>query len=109
MTIHIESLQINTIIGLLDFERITSQRVTIDLEASYEYREEDTFINYADFVQLIETQVQTQKYKLLEEALLDLKDKIITTYPRVKRLKIKILKPDILENCCVGVSQEWDI
>lgn len=106
MTIHIESLQIDTIIGLLDFERITPQRIIVDLEISYEYRE-DIFINYADLVQLIETQIQTQKYKLLEEALLNLKDKITITYPTIKRLKIKITKPDILENCSVGLSKEW--
>ena len=40
MTIHIESLTFETIIGLLDFEKERPQRVIIDLRASYDYEKE---------------------------------------------------------------------
>ena len=108
MTLHIESLQIDAIIGLLDFEREREQRVSIDLEAVYHY-EQQSFINYADLAELIEKQIKKERYLLLEEALLDLKEKITETYPLIETLKLKITKPDILKNCTVGLSQAWRI
>ena len=36
MTIHVEALTFDVIIGLLDFERERPQRVIIDIEASYD-------------------------------------------------------------------------
>ena len=39
MTIHIEALTFDVIIGLLDFERDRPQRVIIDIEASYDYKD----------------------------------------------------------------------
>ena len=106
MTIHIESLQVDAIIGLLDFEREHEQRVCINLEAVYTYGQK-SFINYADLAELIENQIKKECYLLLEEALLDLKKKISETYPAIETLKLKIAKPDILKNCSVAVSHIW--
>ncbi|MEA3454921.1 MAG: dihydroneopterin aldolase [Campylobacterota bacterium] len=108
MTIHIKSLQIDAIIGLLDFERELEQRVCVDLEAVYSY-DKKTFIDYADLSELIENRIKNERYLLLEEALLDLKEKIGETYPAMETLKIKIAKPDILKNCTVALSQTWEI
>jgi len=108
MTIHIKALEIDAIIGLLDFERITAQKIIIDLEASYVYKQ-GIFINYADLVLLIETQIIQEKYELLEDALLDLKQTITQTYPTIQNLKLKIIKPNILDNCEVGLSEEWEL
>ncbi|SFV51421.1 Dihydroneopterin aldolase [hydrothermal vent metagenome] len=106
MTIEIESLSIEAIIGILDFERVTPQRVSIDISASYEYRDEK-FINYADIISLVEGEVISQKFELLEEALLALKRLIISSYPNIDRLYIKISKPDIIENATVSLSDLW--
>lgn len=108
MTIHIESLQINAIIGLLDFEREHEQRVSVDLEAIYTYGQR-SFINYADLAELIENQIKKERYFLLEEALLNLKEKISETYPAIETLKLKIAKPDILKNCTVSLSHTWHL
>ena len=108
MTIHIESLQIDAIIGLLDFEREREQQVSIDLEAVYTY-DQKSFINYADLVEMIENQIKKERYLLLEEALLDLKEKISETYPLIEILKLKISKPDILKNCSVALSHTWHL
>ena len=107
MYIHIDALTFYTIIGLLDFERNKPQKVTIDLETSYEYENQD-FINYADIVTLIENELQIKKYELLEDALLGLKYEIHTKYPQIKTLKIKISKPNILSNCSVALSNSWE-
>ena len=107
MTIHIDALQFNVIIGLLDFERDRPQRVIIDLAASYDYKNEH-FINYADMVLLIQEELKEKRYELLEEALLGLKNKLYTTYPQLKTLKLKIAKPDILAECSVALSHSWE-
>ncbi len=107
MTIHIDDLQFDVIIGLLDFERDRPQRVIIDLEASYAYSNED-FINYADMVFLIQKELKEKRYKLLEEALLGLKERLYTSHPQLKTLKLKIAKPDILKECSVALSHSWE-
>ncbi len=107
MNIHIEDLEFNVIIGLLDFERDRSQRVIIDLEASYAYADKN-FIDYADMVFLIQQELKAKRYKLLEEALLGVKILLYTTYPQLQTLRLKISKPDILPQCSVALSHFWD-
>ena len=107
MNIHIENLEFDVIIGLLDFERDRPQRVIIDLEASYEYADKN-FIDYADMVFLIQQELKAKRYKLLEEALLGVKTLLCTTYPQLQTLRLKISKPDILPRCSVALSQFWD-
>jgi len=107
MTIHIDSLEFDVIIGLLDFERDRPQRVIIDLEASYDYSKEN-FINYADMVCLIQKELKEKRFELLEEALLGLKNRLYTSYPQLKTLQLKIAKPDILTECSVALSHSWE-
>jgi dihydroneopterin aldolase len=107
MTIHIDALQFDVIIGLLDFEREVPQRVVIDVQTSYSYSNEK-FINYADMALLIQNELKDKRYELLEEALLGLKNILFTTYPQIKKLQIKIAKPDILSNCSVALSNSWE-
>lgn len=107
MTIHIEALTFDVIIGLLDFERDRPQRVIIDLEASYEYQN-DLFIDYAEMVILIKDELKVKRYKLLENALLGLKELLCTTYPQLQTLVLKISKPDILPECNVSLSKTWN-
>jgi len=106
MTIHIEDLIFDVIIGLLDFERDKPQRVIINMEASYEYNNQD-FIDYADIVFLIQTELKEKRYELLEDALLGLKSLIVSTYPHIKSLTLKIAKPDILPQTTVALSHSW--
>lgn len=102
MKIHIEQLTFDCIIGLLDHERLTPQRVIVDLELTYDYT--DHFINYADLTQLIQTCLSDEKFELLEEALNELFNRISKSYPSTKTLDVKLSKPDILPNCRVCVS-----
>ncbi len=106
MTIHIEALTFDVIIGLLDFERDKPQQVIIDLEASYDYVDEQ-FIDYADIVLLIQNELKEKRYELLENALLGVKSVLYTTYPQLKTLTLKISKPNILPNCTVALSNNW--
>jgi len=106
MTIHIESLTFNAIIGLLDFEREHTQRVVVDLKADYTYMD-NRFIDYADLSLLIEKNIQQSRYELLEEALLELETLIVSSYPQITSLYLKISKPDILANATAALSQQW--
>jgi dihydroneopterin aldolase len=106
MTIHIEALSFDVIIGLLDFERDKPQSVIIDLEASYDYVEGE-FIDYADIVLLIKDELTKKRYALLEDALLGVKAVLTSTYPQLKTLSLKIAKPDILPQCSVALSHTW--
>jgi len=107
MTIHIEDLTFDVIIGLLDFERDKPQRVIINLEANYDYSD-DKFIDYADMVLLIQNKLKDERYQLLENALLGLQKVLYTTYPQLNSLSIKISKPDILPTCTVSLSKTWE-
>ncbi len=106
MTIEIESLSIEAIIGILDFERVTPQRISIDITLSYDYKDE-RFINYADIISLVENEMLSQKFELLEEALSALKELIISSYQNIDKLSIKISKLDIIDNATVSLSDEW--
>ncbi len=107
MTIHIEDLTFDVIIGLLDFERDKPQRVIINLEASYDYSD-DQFIDYADIVLLIKDKLKVERYTLLENALLGINELLHSTYPHIETLSIKISKPDILSDCTVSLSKTWN-
>ncbi|MEA1880203.1 MAG: dihydroneopterin aldolase [Campylobacterota bacterium] len=106
MTIHIDALTFNVIIGLLDFEREKPQRVIVDLKAFYNYSAQN-FIDYADIVLLIQNELKVKRYELLEDALLGLKTLLYNSYPHIESLHIKIAKPNIVPNCVVALSSEW--
>ena len=108
MTIHIEELTFDVIIGLLDYERDNPQTVIINLEVSYDFNHEN-FIDYGDMVTLIQVNLKEKRYKLLEDALLGLKFILVTTYPEIKFLSLKIAKPTILPKCSVALSHTWTL
>lgn len=106
MTIHIEALTFSTIIGILDFERIEAQTVVVDASINYVYSQ-DAFINYAEVIATIETLMIEKKYALLEDALTDIQDKLLKTYPKIIKLSLKITKPNIINHAKVALSLEW--
>ncbi|RUM64866.1 MAG: dihydroneopterin aldolase [Sulfurimonas sp.] len=102
MKVHIQDLRFQTIIGILDFERITPQEVIINLELEYNY--ENEFINYADVSALIKSSILTQEFLLIEDALLYLQVSLKKEFQEINTLTLKITKPSILPDCKVSVS-----
>ncbi len=102
MKVQIEDLKFQTIIGILDFERTAEQDVIINLTLDYNYQDE--FINYADVSALIKNSMQTQKFLLIEDALLYLRDFLKKEFNKINTLELKITKPSILPDCKVSVS-----
>jgi len=107
MQIHIEELTFECIIGLLDFERITPQKVIITCKIDYTYKE-NSFINYAEVSQSIVSQMKNQKFELIETALEYLSKHLSLHYPDIEALYLKISKPNILDNAIVSVSEHYN-
>jgi len=103
MTIFIEDLKFQTIIGILDFERLKPQDVIINLTITYQYK--DTFINYADIAALIKTDMKNKRYLLLEDALMELSKKLKDNFSAIEKLSLRITKPSILPDCKVSVEE----
>jgi len=105
MTIYIEDLKFQCIIGILDFERQTPQDVIVNLSINYNY--ESQFINYADVVELIKSHMMQQKFLLIEDALNNLIQTITNEFSLIENLTLKITKPSILPNCNVSVESSY--
>lgn len=102
MTLLLENLSFKTIIGILPDERIYEQMISINGEFSYEYSGE--YLNYVDIVEFLKTEFQNNQYRLLEEALEDLKAKIQASFPAITHYTLSVKKPEILSDCVVGVK-----
>lgn len=102
LTIQIQDLSFKCIIGILDFERVTKQRVLINITITYTY-ENHYFINYAQVATLVKKIMKKKKFELLEDAIIYIEHKLYKLY-KIDKLKIKIAKPDILKDCMVSLS-----
>ena len=102
MKIEIKDLTFKCIIGILDFERIKKQKITISITFKYSYTKE-YFIDYSEVVTIVKDTMKKSKFLLLEDALLVLECKLYKMY-RISNLRIKIAKPDILKDCIVSLS-----
>ncbi len=105
MTIYIEDLKFQCIIGILDFERVTLQDVIVNITIEYDYQNE--FINYADVSKTVKNTMIFQKFELIEEALQNLSLKLTQEFKSIKTLDIKITKPSILPDCKVSVANNY--
>ena len=102
MKIEINNLTFKCIIGIFDFERIKKQRVILNISFEYEFTK-DFFIDYAEVSTLLKSTMKTQKFLLLEDAILYIENLLLHIYP-ITNLQIKISKPDILKDCIVTLS-----
>jgi len=100
MTIEIEALTIDTVIGILDFERTLKQTVIVETKINYNYTKE-SFIDYSYIIKKIETLLKKREYGLLEEAVDDIGSSIISDYPQINSLYLRISKPNIIKNATV--------
>ena len=103
MTINIDDLAFECIIGILDFERLTPQRVNVNAEIIYDYQ--NKFIDYAKVTEHIKTSMKTKQFELIEEALISLQNSLKQDFKQIISLSLTISKPDILPDCRVSVTQ----
>jgi len=105
MTIYIEDLKFQTIIGILDFERVQLQDVIINLEIDYNYQ--GNFINYAEVATSVKEHMQESKFFLIEDALFSISKLLKKQFQLIDKLIIKITKPSIMEDCIVSVQEKY--
>ena len=105
MRIEIEDLEFESIIGVLDFERVTPQKVIVNLWIDYDY--DDMFINYADVSEFTKEHIKKSQFLLIEDALSSLSLKLKEKFSLIKTLHIKITKPSILPDCKVSLSNTY--
>jgi len=106
MTIHIEDLKFQCIIGILDFERVTPQDIIINMSIEYLYKKE--FINYAQIVEIVKNFMIKSEFLLIEDALQEINLKLFKEFSSIKNMNIKITKPSILRGCKVSVSNHYN-
>jgi len=105
MTISIKNLSFKAILGILDFERLSPQRIEVECEIKYTYKKEEAnFIDYAEVASLIESTMKSEKFLLIEDALERLFPLLKDKFPQIETMKITICKPDIMPNCRVSVT-----
>lgn len=104
MTLMIQNLSLEVIIGILPFERENPQKIELDMELDYDYKGE--YLNYVNLVDFVSLKLKEEKYGLLEEALEDLITNLKLHFPMILSISLCIKKPDILSNCIVGVRKK---
>lgn len=107
MKILIEDLRFDAIIGILPQERLTPQAVSIGCTVEYPYTQ-NSFIDYAEAIFLIEQTIRGEKFFLIEEALEALSILLKDRFPLIEHLSLTLRKPDILPNCTVGVQKNFN-
>ena len=106
MKVSIDNLTFKTIIGILPFERITKQKVILNISFTYKFTKgQKDFIDYSHVSNMTKMIMKQEKFKLIEDAIIYLKRALSKEF-ELKKLKIQISKPDILKDCIVSVGND---
>jgi len=109
-TVFIQGLELETIIGCYDFEKEKAQRIVLDIEMAWDIQKaaksdalNDT-LDYGAVCERVESVVAETRCELLE-TLVDKIASIVMDEFKVRGIRIRMAKPDILKNTRdVGVS-----
>lgn len=102
--IHIEHLEVLSLIGVYDWERKNKQRLVVDLEIEADLAKAamtdnvDDTLNYALISQKIIDEASRSEFKLIEALASYLVDCILQAFPMTHSVRLKLSKPDILAN-----------
>ncbi len=102
--VHIHNLVFETILGILEFERLKPQKISVDLDLFYTELPNKAFLDYIKIQELIQKMMQEKQYLLIEDALKDLGHALKTRYSAISELYLKISKLEISPNSQVGAS-----
>ncbi len=102
--IHVHNFVFETILGILEFERLKPQKISVDLDLFYTELPNKTYLDYMEIQELIQKMMQEKQYLLIEDALKDLSHVLKTRYKEISELFLKISKLEISPNSQVGAS-----
>ena len=103
MRIHITELKLNAIIGVYPAERKAEQPIVVDCQIDYGFSS-GAYIDYERAAKIIVKTLKQKKFRLVEDALLFLSDSLKSQFPHIDSISLKIVKPQIMGNCQVGVE-----
>ncbi len=102
--VHIHNFVFETILGILEFERLKPQKISVDLDLFYTELPNKAYLDYMEIQELIEEMMQEKQYLLIEDALKDLSHVLKTCYSGISELYLKISKLEISPDSQVGAS-----
>ncbi|WP_033747054.1 FolB domain-containing protein [Helicobacter pylori] len=102
--VHIHHFVFETILGILEFERLKPQKISVDLDLFYTQLPSRAYLDYMEIQELIQKMMQEKQYLLIEDALKDLSHVLKTRYNELSELYLKISKLEISPNSQVGAS-----
>ncbi|WP_033776580.1 dihydroneopterin aldolase [Helicobacter pylori] len=102
--VHIHNFVFEVILGILEFERLKPQKISVDLDLFYTELPNKAYLDYMEIQELIQKMMQEKQYFLIEDALKDLSHALKTRYSAISELYLKISKLEISPNSQVGAS-----
>ncbi|MGL2741870.1 FolB domain-containing protein [Helicobacter pylori] len=102
--VHIHNLVFETILGILEFERLKPQKISVNLDLFYTELPNKAYLDYMEIQEIIQNTMREKQYLLIEDALKDLSQILKTRYKEISELYLKISKLEISPNSQVGAS-----
>ncbi|MCQ2756161.1 FolB domain-containing protein [Helicobacter pylori] len=102
--VHIHNLVFETILGILEFERLKPQKISVNVDLFYTQLPNKAYLDYMEIQEIIQNTIREEQYFLIEDALKDLSQILKTHYKEISELFLKISKLEISPNSQVGAS-----
>ncbi|WP_208377796.1 FolB domain-containing protein [Helicobacter pylori] len=102
--VHIHNLVFETILGILEFERLKPQKIGVNVDLFYTELPNKAYLDYMEIQEIIQNTMREKQYLLIEDALKDLSQILKTRYSEISELFLKISKLEISPNSQVGAS-----
>ncbi|MGL2484506.1 FolB domain-containing protein [Helicobacter pylori] len=102
--VHVYNFVFETILGILEFERLNPQKISVDLDLFYTQLPNKAYLDYMEIQEIIQNTMREKQYLLIEDALKDLSQILKTRYSEISELYLKISKLEISPNSQVGAS-----
>ncbi|MGL2403755.1 FolB domain-containing protein [Helicobacter pylori] len=102
--VHVHNFVFETILGILEFERLKPQKISVDLDLFYTELPNKAYLDYMEIQEIIQNTMREKQYLLIEDALKDLSHVLKTRYSEISELFLKISKLEISPNSQVGAS-----
>ncbi|OOC26148.1 dihydroneopterin aldolase [Helicobacter pylori] len=102
--VHIHNFVFETILGILEFERLKPQKISVNVDLFYTELPNKAYLDYMEIQEIIQNTMREKQYLLIEDALKDLSQILKTRYKEITELYLKISKLEISPNSQVGAS-----
>ncbi|MGN8460991.1 FolB domain-containing protein [Helicobacter pylori] len=102
--VHVHNLVFETILGILEFERLKPQKISVNVDLFYTELPNKAYLDYMEIQEIIQNTMREKQYLLIEDALKDLSQILKMRYKEITELYLKISKLEISPNSQVGAS-----